>query len=99
MVQLPEEREEAVQKEIQPTARITKIINQVIDNQKLKDTVYELTRQYYRDRGIEYTMDYYDYLMDYDKWADWFKVQKTKNLKESEINKNPTESSAQKDSQ
>ncbi|KAG4083478.1 hypothetical protein H8356DRAFT_1017464, partial [Neocallimastix lanati (nom. inval.)] len=52
MVQLPEEREEAVQKEIQPTARITKIINQVIDNQKLKDTVYELTRQYYRDRGI-----------------------------------------------
>ncbi|KAG4102200.1 hypothetical protein H8356DRAFT_1305393 [Neocallimastix lanati (nom. inval.)] len=95
MVQLPEEREEAVQKEIQPTARITKIINQVIDNQKLKDTVYELTRQYYRDRGIEYTMDYYDYLVDYDKWADWFKVQKTKNLKESEINKNPTESSAQ----
>ncbi|ORY21669.1 hypothetical protein LY90DRAFT_515973 [Neocallimastix californiae] len=83
MVQLPEEREEAVQKEIQPTARITKIINQVIDNQKLKDTVYELTRQYYRDRGIEYTMDYYDYLVDYDKWADWFKVQKTKNLKES----------------
>ncbi|KAG4086279.1 hypothetical protein H8356DRAFT_1297993 [Neocallimastix lanati (nom. inval.)] len=70
MVQLPEEREEAVQKEIQPTARITKIINQVIDNQKLKDTVYELTRQYYRDRGIEYTMDYYDYLVDYDKWAD-----------------------------
>ncbi|KAG4094851.1 hypothetical protein H8356DRAFT_997862, partial [Neocallimastix lanati (nom. inval.)] len=52
MVQLPEEGEEAVQKEIQPTARITKIINQVIDNQKLKDTVYELTRQYYRDRGI-----------------------------------------------
>ena len=99
MVQLPEEREEAVQKEIQPTARITKIINQVIDNQKLKDTVYELTRQYYRDRGIEYTMDYYDYLVDYDKWADWFKVQKTKNLKESEINKNPTESSTQKDSQ
>ncbi|KAG4081893.1 hypothetical protein H8356DRAFT_1019804, partial [Neocallimastix lanati (nom. inval.)] len=67
MVQFPEEREEAVQKEIQPTARITKIINQVIDNQKLKDTVYELTRQYYRDRGIEYTMDYYDYLVDYDK--------------------------------
>jgi len=99
MVQLPEEREEAVQKEIQPTARITKIINQVIDNQKMKDTVYELTRQYYRDRGIEYTMDYYDYLVDYDKWADWFKVQKTKNLKESEINKNPTEGSAQKDSQ
>ncbi|KAG4086222.1 hypothetical protein H8356DRAFT_1330756 [Neocallimastix lanati (nom. inval.)] len=31
-------------KEIQPTARITNIINKVIDNQKIKDTVYELAR-------------------------------------------------------
>ena len=49
MVQLPEEKkEEAVLKEFQPTGRITKIINQVIDNQRLKDMVYDLTRQFYR---------------------------------------------------
>jgi len=59
--------EPAVQREIQPTARITKIIQQVIDNQKLKDTVYDLTKQFYRERGIEYAIDYYNYLVDYDK--------------------------------
>jgi len=44
-------------------------------------------------------MDYYDYLVDYDKWADWFKAQRSKNLKENKIDKNPTESNALKDSQ
>ena len=76
-----------------------KIIKQVIDNQRLKDTEYDLTRQFYRERGIEYAMDYYDYLVDYDKWADWFKAQKNKNLKESKVDKNPTENAALKDSQ
>ena len=99
MVQVIEDKETTLQKEIQPTARITKIIQQVIDNQRLKDMVYDLTRQFYRERGIEYTMDYYDYLVDYDKWADWFKAQKNKNLKESKVNKNPTENVALKDSQ
>jgi len=98
MVQLIEDKE-ALQKEIQPTARITKIIQQVIDNQKLKDTVYDLTRQFYRERGIKYTMDYYDYLVDYDKWADWFKAQKAKNPKENKSKKNPTENKALEDSQ
>jgi len=42
MVQTPKDKEADEKKEIQPTARITKIINQVIDNQKLKDTVYDL---------------------------------------------------------
>jgi len=36
-------------------------------------------------------MDYYDYLVDYDKWADWFRTQETKNLKENKTNKNPAE--------
>ncbi|KAG4097740.1 hypothetical protein H8356DRAFT_940515 [Neocallimastix lanati (nom. inval.)] len=99
MVQEIEDKEPAVQREIQLTTRITKIIQQVIDNQKLKDTVYDLTRQFYRERGIEYAIDYYDYLIDYDKWADWFKAQKSKNLKENKINKNPTENVATKDSQ
>jgi len=53
--------------------------------------VYDLTSQFYRDRGIEYTMDYYDYLVVYDKWADWFRAQETRNLKENRINKIPTE--------
>ncbi|KAG4101178.1 hypothetical protein H8356DRAFT_933278 [Neocallimastix lanati (nom. inval.)] len=48
MVQLTEDNEINIKKEIQPTARITKIINQVMDNQKLKDRVYYLTRQFYR---------------------------------------------------
>ena len=53
--------------------------------------MYELSRQFYHERGIEYTDDYYDYLVDYNRWASWFKAQKAKNLKESKINKNPTE--------
>jgi len=36
IVQIPEYKEVAVKKEMQLTASITKIINQVIDNQKLK---------------------------------------------------------------
>jgi len=44
MVQIQEKENEADIKAIQSTARITKIINQVIDNQIIKDTVYELTR-------------------------------------------------------
>jgi len=52
----------------------------------MKNTVYDLTRQFYREGGIEYTNDYYDYLVDYDRWSDWlFKVQKAKNLKESKL--------------
>ncbi|ORY38476.1 hypothetical protein LY90DRAFT_510877 [Neocallimastix californiae] len=47
--------------------RITQLINQVINNQKKKDIVYDLTRQFYRERGIEFTKDYYDYLVDYDR--------------------------------
>ncbi|KAG4082859.1 hypothetical protein H8356DRAFT_1089972 [Neocallimastix lanati (nom. inval.)] len=88
IVQEIEDKEPAVQREIQPTSRIAKIIQQVIDNQKLKDTVYNLTKQFYCERGIEYTMDYYYYLVDYDKWADWFKAQKSKNLNENKLDKN-----------
>ncbi|KAG4090258.1 hypothetical protein H8356DRAFT_954965 [Neocallimastix lanati (nom. inval.)] len=99
MAQMQEDENKSVIKEIQPTARITKIIHQVIDNQKLKDTVYDLIRQFYRERGIEYTLDYYNNLVDYDRWADWFKGQKAKNLKENKINKNPTEKAEPKDSQ
>ncbi|KAG4090040.1 hypothetical protein H8356DRAFT_1410525 [Neocallimastix lanati (nom. inval.)] len=70
MVQL-EDEDEAERKKVKPTARITKFINRIIDNQKIKDTVYDLTRQFYHERGIEYTGDYYDYyLVDYDKWED-----------------------------
>ncbi|KAG4093646.1 hypothetical protein H8356DRAFT_1402575 [Neocallimastix lanati (nom. inval.)] len=98
MVQI-NDKEEAEPEKVKPIARITQPINQVIDNQRIKDTVYDLTRQFYRERGIEYTHDYYDYLVDYNKWADWFKVQKVKNLKESKINKNPTEKVGQNDSQ
>jgi len=36
MVQIQEDENAAVKKEIQPTERITKIINQMVDNQKLK---------------------------------------------------------------
>jgi len=87
MVQIPEDKEVVVKKEIQPTA----IINQIIDNKKLKGTINDLTGQFYCERRIEYTIDYYDYLVDYDKWADWFRAQEAKNLKENKINKNPKE--------
>ena len=50
-----------------PPARITQLISKVIDNQKIKDTIYDLTKQFYQERGIEYAGDYYDYLIDYDK--------------------------------
>jgi len=53
--------------------------------------IYDLTRQFYSGRGIEYTMDYYDYLVDYDKWVDWFRAQEFRYLKENKINKNSTE--------
>jgi hypothetical protein len=43
MVKL-EDEVKAERKEIKHTARITKRINQVIDNQKIKNIVYELTR-------------------------------------------------------
>jgi len=36
-------------------------------------------------------MDYYDYLVDYDKWVDWFRAQEFRYLKENKINKNSTE--------
>jgi len=55
MVQLQDDKDVAVKKEIQLTIRITKIINQLIDKQKLKKIVYYLTRQFYSERGIEYT--------------------------------------------
>jgi len=89
-MQVVEDEELVLQKGIQPTARITKIIQQVIDKHKLKDTVYDFTMQFYNERGIKFTMDYYNYLVDYNKCADWVKVQKNKNLKENEIDKNPT---------
>ena len=44
-------------------------------------------------------MDYYNYLVDYNKCADWLKVQKNNNLKENEIDKNPTENVGLKDRQ
>jgi len=40
-----------------------------------------LTRQFYLERGIEYIDDYHDYLVDYDRWADWFKAQKSEKSK------------------
>jgi len=61
IVQIQKDKEIAVKQEIQPTMIITKIIKEVIDNQKLKDTLYDLTGQFYSERGIEYTLDYYDY--------------------------------------
>jgi len=99
MMQVVEDEELVLQKGIQPTARITKIIQQVIDKHKLKDTVYDFTMQFYNERGIKFTMDYYNYLVDYNKYADWLKVQKNKNLKENEIDKNPTENVGLKDRQ
>jgi len=99
MMQVVEDEELVLQKGIQPTARITKIIQQVIDKHKLKDTVYDFTMQFYNERGIKFTMDYYNYLVDYNKCADWLKVQKNKNLKENEIDKNPTENVGLKDRQ
>jgi len=42
MMQVVEDEELVLQKGIQPTARITKIIQQVIDKHKLKDMVYDL---------------------------------------------------------
>jgi len=63
-------KEETEPEEAKSMARITQLINQVINNQKIKDTVYDLARQFYRERGIEYTKDYYDYLVDYDRLAD-----------------------------
>ena len=98
-MQVVEDEELVLQKGIQPTARITKIIQQVIDKHKLKDTVYDFTMQFYNERGIKFTMDYYNYLVDYNKCADWLKVQKNKNLKENEIDKNPTENVGLKDRQ
>ncbi|KAG4104127.1 hypothetical protein H8356DRAFT_1072128 [Neocallimastix lanati (nom. inval.)] len=71
--------------------RITKIINQVIDNQKIKETVYELTRRFYHEKGIEYTDDYCGCLDDYGKWEDWLRLQEVKNQKETKIIDNPTE--------
>ena len=99
MMQVAEDEELVLEKGIQPTTRITKIIQQVIDKHKLKDTVYDLTMQFYNERGIKFTMDYYNYLVDYNKCADWLKVQKNKNLKENEIDKNPTENVGLKDRQ
>jgi len=98
-MQVAEDEELVLEKGIQPTTRITKIIQQVIDKHKLKDTVYDLTMQFYNERGIKFTMDYYNYLVDYNKCADWLKVQKNKNLKENEIDKNPTENVGLKDRQ
>jgi len=99
MMQVAEDEELVLEKGIQPTTRITKIIQQVIDKHKLKDTVYDLTMQFYNERGIKFTMDYYNYLVDYNKCADWLKVQKNNNLKENEIDKNPTENVGLKDRQ
>jgi len=98
-MQVAEDEELVLEKGIQPTTRITKIIQQVIDKHKLKDTVYDLTMQFYNERGIKFTMDYYNYLVDYNKCADWLKVQKNNNLKENEIDKNPTENVGLKDRQ
>jgi len=98
MVQI-NEKDEAEPEEAKPIARITPLINQVINNQKIKDTVYDLTRQFYRERGIEYTEDYNDYLVDNDRWADWIRAQEAKNLNESKTNKNPTEKVELKNSQ
>ncbi|KAG4083156.1 hypothetical protein H8356DRAFT_1089748 [Neocallimastix lanati (nom. inval.)] len=47
MVQI-NEKDEAEPEEAKPIPRITPLINQVINNQKIKDTVYDLTRQFYR---------------------------------------------------
>jgi len=44
----------------------------------MKNTVYDLTRQFYREGGIEYTNDYYHYLVDNDRWADGSKHKKRK---------------------
>ncbi|KAG4103723.1 hypothetical protein H8356DRAFT_1363016 [Neocallimastix lanati (nom. inval.)] len=53
-----------LERKLKSTARITNLVNQVIENQKIRDTVYELTRQFYHKRSIEYIGDYYDYLID-----------------------------------
>ena len=66
-----------------PPARITQLISKVIDNQKLKDTIFDLTKQFYQERGIEYAGDYHDYLIEYEKWADWFKAREAKNPPET----------------
>ena len=49
-------------------ARITRLVEEIIHQQKYKDTVNKLIKQFYRDRGIEYARDYYDELIEYDKW-------------------------------
>ncbi|KAG4089500.1 hypothetical protein H8356DRAFT_1322295 [Neocallimastix lanati (nom. inval.)] len=72
IVQIKDE-EEAEEKIERPPARINQIINQVISNQKIKDTVFDLTRQFYH----------------YGKWADWLSLQETKNLKENKKINNP----------
>jgi len=42
-------KEEAEPRETKPIARINQLINQVINNQKIKDIVNDLTRQFYRE--------------------------------------------------
>jgi len=42
-------KEEAEPREAKPIARINQLINQVINNQKIKDIVNDLTRQFYRE--------------------------------------------------
>jgi len=39
-------KEEAEPREAKPIARINQLINQVINNQKIKDIVHDLTRQF-----------------------------------------------------
>jgi len=46
-------------------ARITQLIDQVISNQKIKDILYDL--RFYREKGVKYTADYIDYLVEYEK--------------------------------
>ena len=46
--------------------RIAKLVEEIIHQQKYKDTVNELIKQFYHDRGIEYAGDYYDDLIEYD---------------------------------
>ena len=49
-------------------ARITRLVEEIIHQQKYKDTVNDLIKQFYHDRGIEYAGDYYDDLIEFDKW-------------------------------
>ena len=48
-------------------ARITQLVEEIIHQQKYKDTVNKLIRQFYHDKGIEYAGDYYDDLVDYEE--------------------------------